>query len=152
MILLFSSMTLQDRAAVEQSIDEDLISALAILEDCYGIITLYGKMCPTFEEEAQRRTAFADMCSKCSSREMCRVFQSKHNSYKDTRPLVLERGVYVDQVQRYLCAGFSAHNLLILPFTKFTSLSLDQVVEVLESFKDAAGIDMALHKHRQERK
>jgi hypothetical protein len=137
-----------DRAVVEQSIDEDLFSALGILEECYGIITLHKKKCPTFEEEALRQKVFAT-CAVNALPENCEGCSDQ--STMITRALelssVLERGVYVDQVQRYLCAGFSAHNLLILPFTKFTSLSPDQVVEVLESFKDGTDIDMPLHKH-----
>jgi len=140
-----------DRATVEQSIDTDLINALGILKECYGIIALYEKKCPTFEEEVQQRKEFA-VCAAHTLQECAECF-NQNTKFRSALALssVLERGIYVDQVQRYLCAGFSAPRLLFLPFTKFTSLSPDQVIEVLESFKDGTDIDIPLYKHLEKK-
>ena len=82
--------------------------------------------------------AFHGKCIAEIPKIICRVFLPKHKVLEVmtlTLSSVLERGIYVDQVQRYLCAGFSAPKLLFLPFTKFTSQCLLQLITFIIKYE-----------------
>jgi len=121
-----------DRDVAQKILEEELLQAGRVVEGCYHHLAVNLTQCPASEkEEAANRELFYQ-CA-CQLLAIC----DQRDTYKGRLDYVIatiDRGLYSEQIKRYLCLGFQPENILVLPFSKFISLSSLEIIEILEKF------------------
>lgn len=127
-----------DRDVAQKILEEELLQAGRVVEECHHHLAVNLTRCPASEEEEAANRELFYQCA-CQLLAMC----DQKDTYKGRLDYVvatIDRGLYSDQIKRYLCLGFQPENILVIPFSKFTSLSSLKIIEVLEKFHHGDGI------------
>ena len=109
---------------VESKFAEAMSAAVVVMNSCYGPST---GTCSSLDK-ATKRNSKKIQCFMAEKQKF-----NISSTVMDCAINALERGLYRDQLQAFLCAGFPARNFLIVPFSKLVKMTFDSIVKLLLS-------------------